>query len=93
MESKTDMRADLERVLAWANEKLAAGQEPPWAWYQYMKLRETLEAILAGMDAVTTEGSPQSAEHLEKHLRLVADTDPQDSAPRRPAGLPTRLPM
>ena len=37
-------RAELERVLDWANDKLATGAEPPWAWYQYMKLRETLEA-------------------------------------------------
>ena len=45
-------RAELERVREWALQKLATGEEPPWAWYQYMKLREALEAILAGMDAV-----------------------------------------
>ena len=45
---------DLERVRlrAWAQEELATGEEPPWAWYQYMKLRETLDAILGGMEAV-----------------------------------------
>ena len=47
------MREELERIREWADAKIAAGQEPPWAWYQYMKLRETLDAILAGMAAVT----------------------------------------
>ena len=41
-------RTELERVLNWADDKLAAGAEPPWEWYQYMKLRETLQAILGG---------------------------------------------
>ena len=55
-------RTELERVLNWANDKLAAGAEPPRAWYQYMKLRETLQAILAGIQAASprTESSPQS---------------------------------
>lgn len=87
------MRDELEKVLAWANEKIATGQEPPWAWYQYMKLRETVESILAGMDVVTTESSPQSAEHPGKHLRLVDSTGQQDSVRRHPPGLPTQLPM
>jgi hypothetical protein len=26
----------------WASRKVEAGSEPPWAWYQYMKLIETL---------------------------------------------------
>ncbi len=44
------MREELERVREWAIEQLAAGNEPPWSWYQYMKLREAAESILAGMD-------------------------------------------
>jgi len=51
-------RTELERVLNWADGKLAAGAEPPWAWYQYMKLRETLQAILAGIQAA----SPRNGE-------------------------------
>ena len=86
------MRSNLEIVRKWANAKIATGQEPPWAWFQYMKLRETLDAILAGMDSVTTENSQQSTEHPGKHLQLVEATDPQDTAQRRPAGLPTQLP-
>jgi len=87
------MKEQLEQVRAWAQDKIAAGQEPPWAWYQYMKLRETLDAILAGIDATTTESSPQSESHGETHLRLVGATDPQDKSQRRPAGLPLQPPM
>lgn len=86
------MRTELEHIREWTNAKITSGQEPPWAWYQYMKLRETLDAILAGMDCVTTESSQQSTPHQEKHLRLVEDTDPKDTPPRRPVGLPTQLP-
>lgn len=87
------MQKQLEQVREWADTKLASGEEPPWAWYQYMKLRETLDAILAGMAVVTTESSPQSEQHQETRLRLVEATDPQDNAQRHPAGLPTQTPM
>lgn len=85
-------RQELENVRVWADEKLATGQEPPWAWYQYMKLRETLDAILAGQAATTPLGSQESAPHQEKHLRLVADNGLQESAPRRPAETRVQLP-
>lgn len=87
-------RDDLLRVREWAQRKLSGEQEPPWAWYRHMQLREALDALLAGMDCTTTtENSPQSGRHEEKHLRLVEDTDPQDRSRHHPAGLPTRLPM
>jgi hypothetical protein len=34
------MRQELEQIREWAIEMLAAGTEPPWSWYRYMKLRE-----------------------------------------------------
>ena len=40
--------AELKKMREWSNEKINSGFEPPWAWYQYMKLRETLDAIIAG---------------------------------------------
>lgn len=87
------MRSKLEDIRGWADAKIASGQEPPWAWFQYMKLRETLDAILAGMDCVTMENSQQSEQHPGKHLQLVEATDPQDTAQRHPVGLPTQPPM
>jgi hypothetical protein len=88
-------RAELERVLDWANDKLATGAEPPWAWYQYMKLRETLEAILAGIEAASpqTESSPQSEAPLAGGLRLVVSNAQPDSAQRPPSGSAMPLPM
>jgi hypothetical protein len=88
-------RVELERVREWALQKLATGQEPPWAWHQYMKLRETLDAILAGMDAVTpqTENSLQEARRRGTRLRLVGATCSPNSAQRHQADEPVQLPM
>jgi hypothetical protein len=87
-------KADLERVREWANTKLATGEEPPWAWYQYMKLRETLDAILAGMAAVSpTESSQQSGSRPGAHLRLVDSTGSQDTVPPRLEIERPQLPM
>jgi hypothetical protein len=90
-------REELEKARAWADEKLSLGQEPPWAWYQYMKLRETLDAILAGQAATVvfnpTESSPQLAQRPERHLRLVGEAGQKDISQPRHAGLPIQLPM
>jgi hypothetical protein len=87
------MREELERVRAWADSKIATGEEPPWAWYQYMKLRETLDAILSGMAAVTTESLPQSEQNLGVRLRLVDARYQRDIAQPHLAELPPPLPM
>jgi hypothetical protein len=71
---------DLTRVKDWAQEKAQGGQEPPWAWYQYMKLIESVNAILAGMAATTTESSPQLAEHQGKLIQLKAARCSQGTA-------------
>ena len=92
LSDSSDIRNDLDRVRSWADAKIAAGQEPPWAWFQYMKLRETLDAILAGIDHVTTENLPQSAERSgAPRLRVVVD-DSLDDAPLRLAGSKLQLP-
>lgn len=88
-----EMQSQLESIRAWAKEKIATGAEPPWAWYQYMKLLETIDSILAGVSVATTESSLQSDERLETHLRLVDPIDPQDNAQHRSSGLPVQLPM
>ena len=88
------MQPELERIRDWAKDKLQSGNEPPWAWYQYMKLVETADAILAVMSATSPmENSQQSAEHQEKHLQLVGSTHSQDNVQSHPAGSPILLPM
>lgn len=88
------MEKQLEEIRAWARAKIAGGQEPPWAWFQYMKLIETLDAILGSQAcAVTMENSPQSESRPSPRLQLVGSMSPQDSGPPLPAEPPVRLPM
>ena len=87
------MKEQLEQTRAWAQKKIATGQEPPWAWYQYMKLIETLDAILAAMEATKTADSPQADRRQETSLRLVGSTDPQEKPPHHSVEIPTQLPM
>ena len=87
------MKEELQKIRDWADAKIKTGKEPPWAWYQYMKLIETADALLAGMECVTTENSQQSEQHPAKHLRLADSSDQRDNARHRPIGLPTQMPM
>lgn len=87
------MKADLERVRDLALERLATGSEPPWVWYQLMKLREASEALIAGMDATQPmEDSLRSARRSGAALRLVAEAGPQESVPPHQDTVPVRLP-
>ena len=86
------MNEKLLEVRAMAQEKIASGAEPPWSWYQYMKLIETVDAIVAGAAQITTANSPQLANPAGAHLRLVAAIGPQDGVQRLPAGLPVQMP-
>ena len=88
------MRQELERVREWAIEKLTTGAEPPWSWYQHMKLREAIESILAGMDATQPTANLQgSVRRSGTSLRLVGAADPQDNAQRHQEIEPIPLPM
>jgi hypothetical protein len=87
-------RAELERVREWSLDRLTTGNEPPWSWYQLMKLREALEAILAGMAATQpTAGLQGSAPRSGTGLRLVGGVDQQDSVQRHQESTPVQLPM
>jgi hypothetical protein len=87
------MNEKLLEVRAFAQEKIASGAEPPWAWYQYMKLIETVDAILSGSAHVTTESSRQSESRRGEHLQLVDPTCQQESVLLRSVGLPVQMPM
>jgi len=84
---------DLNRIWQWAHDKIKAESEPPWAWYQYMKLIETIDAILQGMAVTTTENLPQSDQPPERRLRLVGSNGQQDTAPRHPVDSKIQMPM
>jgi len=85
-------RAELERVKEWAVDRLTTGNEPPWSWYQLMKLREASEALLAGMATQPTADLPEPAERLGAGLRLVGGADLQDNAQPHQETQPVQLP-
>jgi len=68
------MRAELQQIRDWADTKLAAGEEPPWAWFQYMKLREVIDDTLAGM-GVVDESASQTETATGTKLQVVSDSD------------------
>ncbi len=71
----------LEQIREWAQKKIQDGHEPPWAWYQYMKLVETVAAILAGMKVTNPkENLPRSVQHQGTSLRLVESTCQKDTS-------------
>lgn len=76
---------DLKAMRDWAGERLGSGNETPWDWYQLMKLREALDALIDSTEAPIrrqTAASPESAQRPGQHLRLVDDNGPPEIAPR-----------
>jgi hypothetical protein len=80
-------RDQRQKVLDWPAGERPTAEEPPWARFDYMKLRETLEAIVSGMEAAAQqiESSPPSEPQPESNLRQVASDD-------QPMALPGFLP-
>lgn len=95
MKSENEKAAhQLKDVRQWAKDKIAGGQEPPWSWYQHMKLVDAIDAILGGAKCtITTENLPQSDSHQDAHLRLVDSTYLQDSAQHHPSAVTVQMPM
>jgi hypothetical protein len=86
-------KADLERIRDLALKRLTTGNEPPWVWYQLMKLREASEALMAGMEATQPMADSQGSERQRGvGLRLVAATCQQESVQRHPETIAVRLP-
>jgi hypothetical protein len=87
-------RDELERCRDWAIAKVTMGNEPPWSWYQHMKLREALDAILAGMDVTQPmEGSLQSGSHQGSGPQRAAEAERKDTVQRHPTHAVIRWPM
>lgn len=72
-----DIRSHLVHVRSWAQGKIDHAGEPPWAWYQYMKLIEAVDVIVGRMDVLrSVEHLRGAASPLERRLRLVETTEP-----------------
>ena len=61
----------LNEVREWAKAKIATCVEPPWTWYHYMKLIETIDTILGGEKTAIPTEKPQQSHALQKHLRRL----------------------
>ena len=84
---ETNVDHCLVLIRDWAGEKVRSGREPPWAWYQYMKLVEAVDSIRQGRGRVrrVAEGSQGSRRTREASdsTRPVGDTA-SDNAQGRP---------
>ena len=72
-------KEDLQEVREWADLQIASA-ELPSTWYQLMKLREALDAILYGLDiapVILPEDLSLATRDSGGHLRLVG-TDERD---------------
>jgi hypothetical protein len=87
-------RIDLERVRAWADAKLSGSRESRGAGHQYMKLRASVDAILAKADdAVSRSASvPRETPRRKAHLRLVWSRYSRDTLQLHQADDRARLP-
>ena len=76
-------KEELCKVKEWADTQIASADMPA-IWYQLMKLREALDAIIVALDSnppIVPEDRPDPSRRSGGHLRLV-DNDVRD------AGLP-----
>ena len=76
-------------ALDWAEGQLSSGDDALWARFDYLKLRETLEAIVAAMEATAQMELPPSEPEADGTLRVVVSNDQpetvEDSPPEGPA--------
>jgi hypothetical protein len=83
-------RNDVQKaVLDWPEGKLPSGDDSPWAKFDYLKLRETLEAIVLCMEATTHQmDSPPDSSPMETQPeaapRLVVSNDQLENAEAPP---------
>jgi hypothetical protein len=87
----------LEDLLMWAKDKAHSGSEPPWAWYQYMKLIETAESILGGMNStlniIPKENLPLTAKPQGNVHQLAAGKRRIDTSQPHLGNLEPQMPM
>ena len=68
------------------------GEACYWARFDYLKLRETLEAIVSAMETTAREDSPPSEVEPASTLRLVVSNDRPEGEENPPADGPEPQP-
>ena len=71
-------------MLIWAREERSSRQELHWAWFQYLKLEETLGSIFSGLAASMPLGALQSDLGQESQLRLAGHETQRPEKPPAP---------
>ena len=51
----------MRALKAWAIERMTAGTQTPWAWFQFMKLLEVLDTFIESGDEVEATSKPREA--------------------------------
>jgi hypothetical protein len=88
------MTDELQKVRAWAQAKLDAQQEPPWAVKRYKDLISLLDEILASQAAtIDLEDSLRLGRSQGNDPRQAANIVEIDTARRRRSVISVRLPM
>ena len=79
---------------SWAQDKIDAQQEPPWAWEQYHQLLAVLDGVKEGREAVILLEDSLESERRQGSEILHADRIvPLDSVRRHPSSMDPVLPM
>ncbi len=82
-------------ALDWAEaeNKQPSGEESYWAKFDYLKLRETLEAIVSAMEATAQQAESPAAEfEPDSTLRLVVSNGQPEKDEDAPADASDELP-
>lgn len=89
-----DIDDALSKVRQWAQQKLDAGQEPPWAHPHYVRLKDSIEQIESARAAVTVLGDSPELDLLQESASQQQDeVCCLDTARRRRRKASPLLPM
>jgi hypothetical protein len=69
-------RADLEQVREWAVAKLSGQQEVCGGGHQYIKLRQTVDAILGGVDSAIPHSENSSLRSASRRKMRIPTKSP-----------------
>lgn len=88
------MRKILEDLKIEVEERLATGEEPPWAMQSYKQLLGAINQVADGLSAtITLEDLQRSAEFEEIDRPQLADNGRPNIAQLRPGSVRVQLPM
>jgi hypothetical protein len=77
--------AQMRALKAWAIERMTAGTQTPWAWFQFMKLLEVLDTFIEAGDEVEATSKPREAAKRTRAKPLAENVVHLDPGVRRRA--------